>query len=62
MHLRTSGLITEGEEKGLAGVFTFVSPGAHSPVGLSETEMVRLGRSLVVGMCYFLIKPSTVRG
>lgn len=55
-HLRTSGLITQGEEIGLAGVFTFVSPGAHTPVGLSETEMVRLGRSLVVGMCYFLIK------
>ncbi len=32
------------------------SPGAHTLVGLSETEMVRLGRSLVVSMCYFLTK------
>lgn len=55
-HLRTSGAISEEEEKGLAGVFTFVSPGAHTPVGLSETEMVRLGRSFVIGMCYFLVK------
>ena len=55
-HLRTCGLVTDEEEKGIAGVFTFVSPGAHIPVGLSEMEMVRLGRSLVVSMCYFLAK------
>jgi hypothetical protein len=55
-HLRTAGVITIEEEKGLAGVFGFVSPGAHVIVGLSETEMVRLGRSLVVSMCYFLAK------
>ncbi len=55
-YLRTSGLITDPEEKGLAGVFGFVSPGAHVPIGLTEEEMVRLGRSLVLGMCYFLVK------
>jgi len=55
-HLRTCGLVTEEEEKGIAGVFTFLSPGAHTPVGLSEMESVRLGRSLVVSMCYFLAK------
>lgn len=54
-HLRVSGFITQQEEKGLGGVFSFVSPGSHTPVGLSEMEMVRLGRSLVAGMCYFLI-------
>jgi hypothetical protein len=37
-------------------VFSFVSPGAHAILKLSETEMVRLGRSLVVTMCYFLTK------
>ena len=55
-YLKTSGLIREDEEKGLAGVFRFVSAGAHRPVGLSEQEMARLGRSLVSSMCYFLIK------
>jgi uncharacterized membrane protein len=55
-HLRTAGVITMEEEKGIAGVFGFVSPGAHNILGLSETEMVRLGRSLVVTMCYFLTK------
>jgi hypothetical protein len=55
-HLRVSGLITVEEEAGLAGVFRFVSPGAHRPVGLDEQEVARLGRSLVASMCYFLIK------
>jgi PAS domain-containing protein len=55
-HLRTAGVISTDEEKGIAGVFSFVSPGAHNILGVSETEMVRLGRSLVVTMCYFLTK------
>ncbi len=55
-YLRTSGLITKSEEEGLAGVFSFVSPGAHTPVGISEEEIARLGRSLVASMCYFLVK------
>lgn len=55
-YLRTSGFITEQEEKGISGSFTFVSPGAHRPVGFSEEEMTRLGRNLIISMCYFLIK------
>ena len=55
-HLRTSGVISLEEEKGLVGVFTFVSPGAHTTIGLAENEMARLGRTFVIGMCYFLIK------
>lgn len=55
-YLRTSGLITDKEEQGLAGVHGFVSPGAHTPIGLTDEEMVRLGRSLVASMCYFLAK------
>ena len=55
-YLRTSGLLTKQEEEGLAGVYSFVSPGAHTPLGLTEEEMVRLGRSLVASMAYFLTK------
>ena len=44
------------EEAGIAGVYAFVSPGAHIPVGLTEEEMVRLGRTMTAAMCYFLIK------
>jgi hypothetical protein len=56
MHLRMCGLITLEEERGLAGVYTFVSPGSHRPIGLSEEQMARLGRSLAMSMCWFLLK------
>jgi len=55
-YLRKSGFLTEEEEKGLAGVYGFVSPGTHKPIGLSQEEMVRLGRSLAASMAYFLIR------
>ncbi len=55
-YLRVSGFIRRREEVGISGVFSFVSEGAHRPVGLSDQEMARLGRSLVASMCYFLIK------
>jgi hypothetical protein len=54
--LRTSGEITTEEEKGLAGVFGFLSPGAHRPVGIPEDQMTRLGRSFALNMCWFLLK------
>ena len=55
-YLRTSGFITEKQEEGLTGVFSFISPGSHSPIGFSEEEFARLGRSLAVSICYFLVK------
>lgn len=54
--LKAVGFITQEEEKGLAGVYGFVSPGSHRPVGISEEEMARLGRSLALSMCWFLVK------
>ena len=54
--LQKTGLITTQEEHGLSGVFEFVSPGAHVPIGTEDMEMARLGRSMAVGMIYFLIK------
>lgn len=55
-YLRSSGFITTEEERGLIGVFGFVSPGSHRPVGFSDAEFTRLGRSFVAGMCWFLVK------
>ena len=55
-YLRKSGFITEQQESGLTGVFSFISPGSHIPIGFSEQEFARLGRSLALGFCYFLIK------
>jgi hypothetical protein len=54
--LRSSGEITVEEEQGLAGVFRFLSPGAHRPVGIPEDQMTRLGRSFALNMCWFLLK------
>ena len=59
--LRSSGEITTEEEKGLAGVFGFLSPGAHGPVGIPEDQMTRLGRSFALNMCWFLIKNHLAR-
>jgi hypothetical protein len=59
--LRSSGEVTIEEEKGLAGVFGFLSPGAHRPVGIPEDQMTRLGRSFALNMCWFLLKNHVVR-
>jgi hypothetical protein len=59
--LRTSGEITPEEEKGLAGVFGFLSAGAHRPIGIPEDQMARLGRSFALNMCWFLLKNHTAR-
>lgn len=55
-YLRQVGFLEKKEEEGIAGVYSFVSPGAHVPVGFTEEEMVRLGRSMIASMCYFLTK------
>ena len=47
--------------RGVVGVYSFVSPGAHVPIGFTEEEMVRLGRSMIAAMCYFLMKNTTDR-
>lgn len=54
--LQTTNFISDKEEKGLAGVYSFVSDGCHRSIGLTEEQMARLGRSLALGMCWFLIK------
>lgn len=54
-YLRTSGFIGESEEKAIAGVYGFISQGAHRPVVFSEQEMARFSRSLAISMCYFII-------
>ena len=55
-YLKTSAFLTEKEEKALASIFTFISDGAHVPIGFSEEEFVRLGRNICSSMCYFSIK------
>ncbi|WP_208620613.1 hypothetical protein [Paraburkholderia aspalathi] len=54
--LRNSGEISIEEEKGLVGVYGFLSPGAHRPIGIPENQMTRLGRSFALNMCWFLLR------
>jgi hypothetical protein len=51
-----AGIITQEQERGLTGVYGFVSPGAHRPIGISEEQMTWLGRSLAMSMSWFLLK------
>lgn len=53
--LKTRGEISPEEERGLAGVYGFVSPGAHRSVHVSEEQMTRLGRTFALNMCWFLL-------
>lgn len=55
-YLRKSGFIDEAEEAGLTGVYSFISPGSHVPLGMSDLEFARLGRTLAFSCCYFLAK------
>jgi hypothetical protein len=54
--LRQASFISVKQEEGLSGVYTFISHGLHNPIGLDEAEVARLGRTLSLNMCYFLIK------
>ena len=54
--LRLNGFFELEEEHGLAGVYRFLSPGSHRPLGLSEAEMSRLGRAIAMSMCWFIVK------
>lgn len=55
-YLRTSGFIDQNEEAGLTGVYSFISAGSHVPLGISDLEFARLGRTLAFSCCYFLAK------
>lgn len=55
-YLQQQDFVTEQEERGLAGVYTFISEGAHRPVDVDEVEMAWLGRSLAFAMCWFLVR------
>jgi hypothetical protein len=55
-YLQTSDFITDRQEKGLAGVYGFISEGAHKPLGFEDHEFARLGRTFALASCYFLAK------
>jgi len=56
LYLRNAGVLSLSEEETLARIYTFVSPGAHVPAGISEEEWARLSRTFVLGACFFVLK------
>ncbi len=55
-HLRVTCFIKRNEEKGITGVYSLISRGSHAPLGFTDREFARLGRSFAVSTCYFLAK------
>ena len=54
--LKSQSVIEQGEEDILARVYTFVSPGAHVPKGITAEEWARLARTISVSSTYFLLR------
>jgi len=54
--LRSSGVIEVQEEEILARVYTFISPGAHVPKGVTAEEWARLARTFGLSSAYFLLR------
>ena len=54
--LRSSGVIEPQEEEIIARVYTFISPGAHIPRGITAEEWARLARTFGLSSAYFLLR------
>ena len=54
--LKSQAVIEQTEEDILARVYTFVSPGAHVPTGVTAEEWARLARTFSVSSAYFLLR------
>ena len=55
-HIKSVGFVTNKEEAAIASTYTFISDGAHTPVGFTENEFTRFGRNLAMSVCYFIVK------
>lgn len=57
--LKAQAVIEKTEEDILARVYTFTSPGAHIPKGITAEEWARLARTFSVSSAYFLLRKIT---
>lgn len=60
--LRVAGVIEIQEEEMLARVYTFISPGAHVPKGVTAEEWARLARTFGLSSAYFLLRKYATLG
>lgn len=54
--LRSQSVIEQNEEEILTRVYTFISPGAHVPKGVTAEEWARLARTFGLSSAYFLLR------
>lgn len=57
--LRTDSILDTDEEQILARIYTFISPGAHVPRGVSHEEWATLARAFGLSATYFLLRKAT---
>lgn len=55
-YLREKNVIGTDEENVLTNIYTFISPGAHVPKGLSDEEWARLARTYGLSSAYFVLR------
>jgi hypothetical protein len=54
--LRAQAIIEKQDEDILAQIYTFTSPAAHVPKGITEEEWARLARTFAVSSAYFVLR------
>ena len=59
-YLRSTGFISEKEENVFVSVYSLLSE-HHRPIRMEENEMVCLGRSIALSLCWLLSKKATYK-
>lgn len=54
--LKENVFLSEKEEKFMATTYTFISDGAHKPLGFNDSEYARFCRNQAIAQCYYIIK------
>ena len=54
--LKENTFFDKKEEDAITSIYTFISPGAHKPLGFSDEEFVRFGMNLAISACYYAVK------
>jgi len=60
--LKIAGVLEPNEEEIMARVYTFISPGAHVPAGITDEEWARLARTFGLSSSYFIFKKYQAAG
>lgn len=56
--LKEKTFFDKKEEDAISSIYTFISPGAHKPLGFTDEEFARFGMNLAISVCYYVVKKS----